>query len=153
MYKRASNFMQAMSRRGALNSKPSGVRYKPPTRAEMRQRWYAVIAHHLKANTRVRDHHGKKRYPAWLEKEVENFGPERWLAYWNEHTGKPNRKPSKVEITGQAKADEALRIASQRRREKEQGRQHYDALVLEQRCEVSPLAAALRAALKPGTEN
>lgn len=151
MYKRASSFMQAMSRRAAANSKPTRTRtYRPPTRPETRQRWYSVIEQHHKANTNVRDLHDKKRYPVWLEQEVRKFGPERWLAYWDSETGLPTPK-AKI-VAAHATADEVFKEASKRRQAEERGREHYDALIREQRCQVSPLAAALQKALDRTTD-
>lgn len=148
MYKRASSFMQAAGRRAAENSQASRVRaYQPRTRAETRKWWYSIIEHHHRTETSVRDHYGKKHYPVWLEQEVQSFGTERWLAYWGKETGKPKRVKSDAATTPQAKADAVLRDATKRRREEEQGRQHYEALILEQRSQVSPLAAALHEAL------
>ncbi|VWX47975.1 hypothetical protein [Novosphingobium sp. 9U] len=147
MYKSASNFMQAAGRRAAENSQASRVRaYQPRTRAETRKWWYSVIEHHYRTNTSARDHYGK-RYPAWLEQEVQSFGAERWLAYWGKKTGKPKRVKSEATTAPQAKDDGVLKSAAKKRRE-EQGRRHYEALILERRSQVSPLASALHEALR-----
>ena len=57
------------------------------TRAQVRAFWFPVIRHHMEAKISVADKYGR-RFPTWLEREVDRLTPARWLLVWNEATGK-----------------------------------------------------------------
>jgi hypothetical protein len=70
------------------------VKIAPPvakSRAQLRMFWFPVIRHHAEANISVADKYGRK-FPSWLEAEVDRFTPERWLGYWDKASGKPKAK-------------------------------------------------------------
>jgi hypothetical protein len=64
---------------------------EPRTRAQVRAFWFPVVRHHLDANISVADKYGR-RFPTWLEREVDRMTPARWLLAWDETTGRPKRR-------------------------------------------------------------
>jgi hypothetical protein len=83
VYKAAARHLLRRKRPGLV------VRLKPERRTRARQRafWFPVIRHHLDANISVADKYGRK-FPLWLEREVDRMTPARWLHAWDEATGR-----------------------------------------------------------------
>lgn len=104
MHKHASTFLQAMARNAAARSKAWRPRLLGPrTKTQHRKFWWSVIAHHAKTGTSIRDAYGKK-FPKWLELEVERVTPERWLTSVSRKTGRrssPAQRPDGEVNTGQ----------------------------------------------------
>lgn len=94
MYKATSQNMQRM--KGRDTSRRVKV-YVPKTRAEQRKWWYPVIEHHYSTGTDIRDSYAKL-FPTWLEREIQSFTTERWLAYWGRKRGRPARAKAKMAI-------------------------------------------------------
>jgi hypothetical protein len=63
----------------------------PKSRAQLRAFWFPVIRHHTEANISVADKYGRT-FPSWLEAEVDRLTPHRWLAYWDQTTGRPKSR-------------------------------------------------------------
>lgn len=67
--------------------------YKPGSRAEIRRWWFPVIEHHASSPHLKKSFHRKydSKLPKWFALELERFGPEKWLAYWDRATGVPKK--------------------------------------------------------------
>jgi hypothetical protein len=61
---------------------------KPLPRSYWRRLYWPAIEHDKRRFFR----HYSGRAPQWLLDEVASFTPEKWIAYWNRRTGKPNPK-------------------------------------------------------------
>jgi len=90
--------MQAMGRNAAKNSKSRRVMpYQPRTKSQVRKWWWSVIEQHYKIGTSVRDTYGK-RFPYWLETEVQRTSPQIWLASYDRKTGKRRQRLDNVKV-------------------------------------------------------
>jgi hypothetical protein len=137
MYKRASYFLQAMGRRAAANSKAWIPRaYIPRTKPQCRKWWWPVIEYHSKSGTNVRSAYGK-RFPNWLELEVQRLTPEVWLASYERKTGKRSHERDAVDArptsTKAAPTDRPKHPAGKTKRNNAVKRRHRDPATIQAR--------------------